>query len=234
MSSLFLGNRYVNAGEGPLPGFKRLGQTPLLEILRFGPEHAGQNIIRRRCISQASMNVFVRNMRIAFKDLLVAPSCSEKVHNEFNRYPSIANDRFAGQDSWVDDNTVMPVHRKPLSPLLCWPSDRSWPCIVTSKQNWLEIPTRLLGYDGTKCSGTSERNGGYYIAGTRISLDSIVLAFEDGESPETILESFPVAGPEKVETYLRAQEKLWGDLNTKETPLPESLSAKLRSAKEHA
>jgi len=39
------------------------------------------------------------------------------------------------------------------------------------------------------------RDGGYYIAGTRIALDSIVLAFKDGESPETILQSFPMAGP---------------------------------------
>ena len=38
-----------------------------------------------------------------------------------------------------------------------------------------------------------QRDGGYYIAGTRIGLDSIILAFKDGESPETILQSFPLA-----------------------------------------
>lgn len=37
-----------------------------------------------------------------------------------------------------------------------------------------------------------ERNGGYYIAGTRISLDSVVFAFNRGDSPETILENFPL------------------------------------------
>jgi uncharacterized protein (DUF433 family) len=36
-----------------------------------------------------------------------------------------------------------------------------------------------------------ERNGGYYIAGTRISLDSIVYSFERGSSPEAIHQSFP-------------------------------------------
>ena len=36
------------------------------------------------------------------------------------------------------------------------------------------------------------RNGGYYIAGTRISLDSVVYAFQRGESPECILEAFPL------------------------------------------
>src|SRR5436309_3854052 len=38
-----------------------------------------------------------------------------------------------------------------------------------------------------------KRDGGYWIAGTRVSLDSIVIAFLDGLSPETIVaECFPV------------------------------------------
>ena len=37
-----------------------------------------------------------------------------------------------------------------------------------------------------------ERNGGYYVAGTRISLDSVVYSFERGNSPEAIQESFPL------------------------------------------
>src|SRR5258708_29788299 len=37
-----------------------------------------------------------------------------------------------------------------------------------------------------------ERNGGYYVAGTRISLDSVVCAFKRGDSPERILEEFPL------------------------------------------
>ena len=36
-----------------------------------------------------------------------------------------------------------------------------------------------------------ERNGGYYVAGTRISLDSVVYSFNDGDSPEAIQEDFP-------------------------------------------
>jgi uncharacterized protein (DUF433 family) len=40
-----------------------------------------------------------------------------------------------------------------------------------------------------------EREGAYYIAGTRIALDSIIGAFKAGESPENILRSFPLAGP---------------------------------------
>ena len=38
-----------------------------------------------------------------------------------------------------------------------------------------------------------KRNAGHWVAGTRVSLDSIVLAFLDGLSPETIaVECFPV------------------------------------------
>ena len=38
------------------------------------------------------------------------------------------------------------------------------------------------------------RNGGYYVAGTRISLDSVVYAFNRGEPPERILEGYPLIG----------------------------------------
>jgi uncharacterized protein (DUF433 family) len=36
-----------------------------------------------------------------------------------------------------------------------------------------------------------QRDGGYYVAGTRISLDSVVYSFNEGNSPERILEQFP-------------------------------------------
>ena len=36
-----------------------------------------------------------------------------------------------------------------------------------------------------------QRNGGYYIAGTRVSLDSVVYSFERGNSPEAIQKEFP-------------------------------------------
>ena len=37
-----------------------------------------------------------------------------------------------------------------------------------------------------------QRNGGYYVAGTRISLDSVVYAFNAGNSPEVIQDDFPL------------------------------------------
>ena len=43
------------------------------------------------------------------------------------------------------------------------------------------------------------RDDGYWVAGTRVSLDSIVFSFLDGLSPETILaECFPVLTLEQV------------------------------------
>jgi uncharacterized protein (DUF433 family) len=98
-------------------------------------------------------------------------------------------------------------------------------------------------------SYVEQRDGGYYIAGTRTALDSINLAFKDGESPETILRSFPLAGPlvgvygaitfylenkKAIETYLKDQDRLWTEVRTKETESPEGLSARLREARAHA
>src|ERR1700675_4742274 len=43
-----------------------------------------------------------------------------------------------------------------------------------------------------------QREGGYWIAGNRVSLDSIVYAFLRGAAPESIHQSFPVLKLEEV------------------------------------
>ena len=57
-----------------------------------------------------------------------------------------------------------------------------------------------------------QRDGGYWIAGTRVSLDSIVYAFLRGAAPESIAQSFPVLKLEEVygavTYYLGHQEDL--------------------------
>ena len=40
------------------------------------------------------------------------------------------------------------------------------------------------------CPYIEERNGGLYVAGTRVSLDSVVILFQEGASPEKIVQSF--------------------------------------------
>jgi uncharacterized protein (DUF433 family) len=42
------------------------------------------------------------------------------------------------------------------------------------------------------------RSGGYYVAGTRVSLDSIVYGFRGGDSPETIQRNFGSLSLEQV------------------------------------
>src|SRR5262249_23006562 len=44
----------------------------------------------------------------------------------------------------------------------------------------------------------SKREGVYRVAGTRVSLDSIVYAFLNGQTPESIAQSFPVLDLEQV------------------------------------
>lgn len=43
-----------------------------------------------------------------------------------------------------------------------------------------------------------ERDGGYWVAGTRVSLDSIVFAFCGGQTAESIAQMFPVLTLEQV------------------------------------
>jgi len=43
-----------------------------------------------------------------------------------------------------------------------------------------------------------QREGGYYVARTRVSLDSLVYSFRSGESPETIQQQFPSLSLEQV------------------------------------
>ena len=42
------------------------------------------------------------------------------------------------------------------------------------------------------------RNGGFYVAGTRVSLDSLVYSFKAGDSPETIRQNFSSLTLEQV------------------------------------
>ena len=57
-----------------------------------------------------------------------------------------------------------------------------------------------------------QREGGYYVTGARISLDSVVYAFLRGESPEGIVESFPALSLEQaygaVAYYLAHQQSI--------------------------
>ena len=90
------------------------------------------------------------------------------------------------------------------------------------------------------------RGGNFYIAGTRISLDSIIHGFRRGESPETIRQNFPLLSLEEVYgaiTYYLAnqieidacliqQEEKWQEGRRNAPPLPAGLHERLDRARQ--
>ena len=47
-------------------------------------------------------------------------------------------------------------------------------------------------------SYVEERDGGYWVADSRVSLDSIVYSFHAGQTPESMAQMFPVLSLEEV------------------------------------
>ena len=93
-----------------------------------------------------------------------------------------------------------------------------------------------------------QRNGGYYVAGTRVSLDSVVYAHLRGESPEEIASNFEALTLEQVENtvafylanrpevdvYLRHQREEYGRLYEEARAQDPAFYAKLDAAREAA
>ncbi len=91
-----------------------------------------------------------------------------------------------------------------------------------------------------------QRDGNYYVAGTRISLDSIVHAFRRGESPETICQNFELLSLEEVygaiafylanhadvDAYLSCQSEKWTEGKRNAPSLPASLRERLVRARD--
>ena len=67
------------------------------------------------------------------------------------------------------------------------------------------------------------RDGGFYVTGKRVSLDSIVYAFRGGESAETIQQDFPSLTLEEVygaiAFYLGHQEEIDANIRQGEEDL---------------
>ena len=91
-----------------------------------------------------------------------------------------------------------------------------------------------------------ERNGGYYLAGTRIYLDSIVQCFNEGLSPETILEEFEtltltqvfgaityyLENQPAIDAYRVRQQRRFEVTRRDASPPPENLGQRLAAARE--
>jgi len=90
-----------------------------------------------------------------------------------------------------------------------------------------------------------QREGVYYVQGTRISLDSIVYAFREGCSPETIREDFDglslahvyaaiafyLDHQADIDNYLRERKEYWAALERQGTPASPELLARLERAR---
>ena len=89
------------------------------------------------------------------------------------------------------------------------------------------------------------RSGGYYVAGSRVSLASIVYEYRDGATAETIRQNFPTLSleqihgaiafylghSEEVEAYLREFEKKWDEFEGAAKPASSELQHRIEEAK---
>jgi len=89
------------------------------------------------------------------------------------------------------------------------------------------------------------RNGGYYVIGSRVSLESVVWQFLDGACPETIVDDYPslsleqvygaitfyLANRAEIDAYLSETEKLWEEARKNQPPLPDGLRERLGRAR---
>ncbi len=90
-----------------------------------------------------------------------------------------------------------------------------------------------------------QREGGYYVAGSRVSLGSVVYSFLRGESPESIAESFPaitleqifgvltfyLANREMIDRYLQEEKADFARLREEARRNNPALYAKLEAAR---
>jgi uncharacterized protein (DUF433 family) len=90
-----------------------------------------------------------------------------------------------------------------------------------------------------------KRDGGYYVVGSRVSLESVIYPFLDGASPETIVDEFPTLSLEQVygaitfylanraeiDACLTETEKLWEEARKNQSPIPSALRERLERAR---
>jgi uncharacterized protein (DUF433 family) len=91
------------------------------------------------------------------------------------------------------------------------------------------------------------REANYFIRGSRVSLDSVVYGFCQGESPETIRENFPTLSLEQVygaityylahqaeiDLYLKTKQEDFERARRSQTHVSSGLRARLLNAREH-
>ena len=97
----------------------------------------------------------------------------------------------------------------------------------------------------TKSYVQADTHGVLRIGSTRVSLDSVVYAFQQGHAPETIQDQYPALSLEEVygaiafylsnrgevEDYLSQQEQRWDEFRRKSEENPSPVMERLRALK---
>ena len=90
-----------------------------------------------------------------------------------------------------------------------------------------------------------KRTSGFYLIGSRVSLESVIYQFLDGASPETIVDEFPtlsleqvygaitfyLANRSEIDAYLAETERQWVQARKNQAPLPPPLRERLERAR---
>ncbi|HEV3279229.1 MAG TPA: DUF433 domain-containing protein [Terriglobia bacterium] len=83
-----------------------------------------------------------------------------------------------------------------------------------------------------------KRSEGYYLTGSRVSLESVICPFLDGASPETLVDEFPTLSLEQVhgavtfylahraemDAYLAENDRLGEEVRKHQSPIPPALA----------
>ena len=91
-----------------------------------------------------------------------------------------------------------------------------------------------------------QRDDNYFVQGSRVSLDSVVYGFLDGESPETIRDNFPALslgqiygaiafylGHEaEINAYLKAKKAAYEAARCSQTHISDDLRARIERSRE--
>jgi uncharacterized protein (DUF433 family) len=93
------------------------------------------------------------------------------------------------------------------------------------------------------------RNGGYYVAGTRIELDIVAHDFRNGKAAESIFEAYPSIGslakvygaitfilehPTDVDAYLEDQDRRYGEVQARYPLTPDMIERFERAKSERS
>ncbi|HEY1861474.1 MAG TPA: DUF433 domain-containing protein [Gemmataceae bacterium] len=123
-------------------------------------------------------------------------------------------------------------------------STRSENCGIRRRSLEAESEARIeMGDVGTYVH--VNENGAWWIGDTEVPLDSVMIAYDHGHSPESIQQQYPalsleevygtitfyLANQAKVRDYLEKQEKLWEVERIKNEANPNPLRERLRIAR---